>query len=462
MSTTIAVLPAPRPAPERSERPADRAAGPNDDFARTLDAASRAERHDDERPGRTGKPAARTGGPADAAARPARDNDAEATSTDRPTDGAAGAGDGQAARGPLTVAQIVQASAALLEGVGGIRPTTPQGTDGSTSAEVDGAAVAEGATTEGTGTDATSADAAATPVETDGAVDGAAPAPVEEGGDTTAAAVTVRAGDAAPTTTAVTGAAAATTDPGTGEGTDTGEGATVVDLAARRAARAAASDGTVATTTDAGRAASSGTELPADTGRAAAAATPVQVTAPTAAATDTSAAQAVGQASAASSSAPTAETSAPSAPSGPPAQAAEAKALADQLGVRLAALRTAAQGEHVLTLRVDPESMGPVKVVAHIGADGVRIELLGGTDQAREALRAALPDLRRDLVAAGLSPDLELGTGASDQGGPGSGDADATPGHGATSSGTPAGPTDDETSAPRSLDRSLGRLDLLV
>ena len=64
-----------------------------------------------------------------------------------------------------------------------------------------------------------------------------------------------------------------------------------------------------------------------------------------------------------------------------------------------------------MVLRVDPESIGPVRVVAHIGPEGVRIELVGATAQARDALRTALPDLRRDLVAAGLPADLGLGSG---------------------------------------------------
>lgn len=86
--------------------------------------------------------------------------------------------------------------------------------------------------------------------------------------------------------------------------------------------------------------------------------------------------------------------------------------LAEQLSGRLTSLRSAGPGQHVLTLRVDPESIGPVRVVAHIGADGVRIELFGGNDQAREALRQAMPDLRRDLLAAGLAGGLDLGTGS--------------------------------------------------
>jgi flagellar hook-length control protein FliK len=97
----------------------------------------------------------------------------------------------------------------------------------------------------------------------------------------------------------------------------------------------------------------------------------------------------------------------------------EPPALSAQLGVRLGALRTAPLGEHVLTMRVEPDSIGPVRVVAHIASDGVRIELLGANDQARHALRAALPDLRRDLAATGMSAELDLGDlprGGADQG----------------------------------------------
>lgn len=104
--------------------------------------------------------------------------------------------------------------------------------------------------------------------------------------------------------------------------------------------------------------------------------------------------------------APAAATPATAAPA--PVPAAPAPPLATQLGVRLGALRHAPLGEHVLTLRVEPESIGPVRVVARIGTDGVRIELAGGTDQASQALRGALADLRRDLAATGMRADLQL------------------------------------------------------
>jgi flagellar hook-length control protein FliK len=83
--------------------------------------------------------------------------------------------------------------------------------------------------------------------------------------------------------------------------------------------------------------------------------------------------------------------------------------LASQLSGQLTSLRALPQGDHVLTLTVNPESFGPVKVVAHIGSDGVHLEIFGASEQARAALRAALPDLRRDLAGVGLDPRLDVG-----------------------------------------------------
>ncbi|NMR21044.1 flagellar hook-length control protein FliK [Cellulomonas fimi] len=102
---------------------------------------------------------------------------------------------------------------------------------------------------------------------------------------------------------------------------------------------------------------------------------------------------------------------APAAPVAAPSSALPDRPVAAQLAGPLATLRTAAPGEHVIVVRVSPDTIGPVRVLAHIGAEGVRIELLGGSDHAREALRAALPDLRRDLAGAGLQGQLSLGTG---------------------------------------------------
>lgn len=61
-----------------------------------------------------------------------------------------------------------------------------------------------------------------------------------------------------------------------------------------------------------------------------------------------------------------------------------------------------------MTVHVTPDTLGPVTVRAHVGTDGVRVELFAPTDGGRDALRAILPDLRRDLNGAGLSGSLDL------------------------------------------------------
>ncbi|WP_136612037.1 flagellar hook-length control protein FliK [Sinomonas albida] len=81
---------------------------------------------------------------------------------------------------------------------------------------------------------------------------------------------------------------------------------------------------------------------------------------------------------------------------------------AAQFARPLAGLATLAPGEHVLTLRVTPENLGPVTVQAHIGADGVRLELFAPSDAGRAAVQAVLPDLRRDLAGTGLGATLDL------------------------------------------------------
>ena len=126
--------------------------------------------------------------------------------------------------------------------------------------------------------------------------------------------------------------------------------------------------------------------------------------------------------------------------SAPAATGSAAQAsLADQVRGPVLALRTAAPGEHVLTLKVTPENLGPVQVRAHIGAEGVRIELVGATDAAREGLRNLLTDLRRDLAGTGMNATLSLGSdsgpgarsgqgGAGDLGAPGDGSGQARSG----------------------------------
>jgi len=115
----------------------------------------------------------------------------------------------------------------------------------------------------------------------------------------------------------------------------------------------------------------------------------------------------------------------PAAPQ-PAATPAQPTPLAGQLTGPLQTLVDAGAGEHVLTVRVTPDDLGPVTVRAHIGTDGVRIELFAPNDAGREAVRAVLTDLRRDLAGAGTSTSLELSSqdrpGQQDSSGRGSSD----------------------------------------
>ncbi|NHT18159.1 flagellar hook-length control protein FliK, partial [Cellulomonas sp. IC4_254] len=137
--------------------------------------------------------------------------------------------------------------------------------------------------------------------------------------------------------------------------------------------------------------------------------------------------------------------------------------LATRLGEQLPALRSAGTGQHVLTLHVDPEHFGPVKVVAHISAEAVRVELVGATDAARDALKQSLPDLRRDLAATGLSSDVRLGTDGAGSGPGNRAGADAAgrrePGR---PDGSRAGTGAAAAPAPARPSAHAGGLDLLV
>jgi flagellar hook-length control protein FliK len=101
----------------------------------------------------------------------------------------------------------------------------------------------------------------------------------------------------------------------------------------------------------------------------------------------------------------------PPAPATPPAPAAPPP-LASQLATPIVRLREAAPGEHVITVAVTPENLGPVTVRAHVGAAGVRVELLAPTDEARRALSAMLPELRRDLAQGALGTSVQVAAGS--------------------------------------------------
>lgn len=91
--------------------------------------------------------------------------------------------------------------------------------------------------------------------------------------------------------------------------------------------------------------------------------------------------------------------------SAPPAPQA---AFAAQVTPTLFTLAGAKPGEHVITINVTPENLGPVTVRAHVTGESVRVELFAPTDAGRDALRTILPDLRRDLAGSGLNTALDL------------------------------------------------------
>lgn len=102
----------------------------------------------------------------------------------------------------------------------------------------------------------------------------------------------------------------------------------------------------------------------------------------------------------------------PVAAAAPAAVAAARPALLPQITAPVISLAQAPDGDHSLTLTVSPENLGPVTVRAHISGGAIHIELHAPNDLGREALRAILVDLRRDLAAA--APQASLLLSASD------------------------------------------------
>ena len=144
--------------------------------------------------------------------------------------------------------------------------------------------------------------------------------------------------------------------------------------------------------------------------------TPVQAPAAAPAEALAAAGAAAAPASQPASSVPAGPVPAPPAPSPPGA------ALQPQLAKPLFTLAGAPQGQHIMTLQVNPEDLGPMTVRAHIDAAGVRIELFAPGDAGREAIRGILPELRKELADAGFGASLDV----SEHTGPGSAARDGT------------------------------------
>lgn len=98
----------------------------------------------------------------------------------------------------------------------------------------------------------------------------------------------------------------------------------------------------------------------------------------------------------------------PATPAPAPAPAPVNVPVHTQLAAPLFSLSLAQPGNHVMTLAVTPEEFGPVTVRAVIGSEGVKMELFASTDAGRDALRAAMTDLRRDLAGQGMNASLDL------------------------------------------------------
>lgn len=122
--------------------------------------------------------------------------------------------------------------------------------------------------------------------------------------------------------------------------------------------------------------------------------------------------------------------------SSPEAAASTNRAVAAQVAPVVVSIAQRPMGTHQLTMTVNPDSLGPVTVRAHISAAGeVQVELSGATDAGRDALRTMLVDLRRDLAAVMPHATLNVSHGASadtagDRGQQGAGDASPEQGSG--------------------------------
>jgi Meckel syndrome type 1 protein len=144
-------------------------------------------------------------------------------------------------------------------------------------------------------------------------------------------------------------------------------------------------------------------------------------TAPVTASVDALAAAGNAAAATAPAGQPTSPTAAAPQPAAPAAPQPGAT-LQPQLAKPLFTLAGAPQGQHIMTLQVTPEDLGPMTVRAHIDAAGVRIELFAPGDAGREAIRGILPELRKELADAGFGASLDV----SDHTGPGTTARDGT------------------------------------
>jgi flagellar hook-length control protein FliK len=111
----------------------------------------------------------------------------------------------------------------------------------------------------------------------------------------------------------------------------------------------------------------------------------------------------------------TGATAGPAAPVAPTATAAVADVdgvtggaaalpVASQVARQVAVLSGGPDGEHSMTLVLTPDTLGEVQVQVTLNKGAIELALRGSHEHGRAALLEALPELRRDLEAAGLNP----------------------------------------------------------
>ena len=83
---------------------------------------------------------------------------------------------------------------------------------------------------------------------------------------------------------------------------------------------------------------------------------------------------------------------------------AAALPVGSQVARQVAVLAAGPDGEHSMTLVLTPDTLGEVQVQVTLTKGAIELALRGAHEHGRTALLEALPELRRDLEAAGLNP----------------------------------------------------------
>ncbi|MCF6514514.1 flagellar hook-length control protein FliK, partial [Blastococcus sp. MG754427] len=95
---------------------------------------------------------------------------------------------------------------------------------------------------------------------------------------------------------------------------------------------------------------------------------------------------------------------APAVPGTPATGTGAALPVSGQLSQQVALLSDAGTGSHTMTLVLTPDTLGPVQLQVTVAEGVLDLTLRGAHELGRAALLDALPELRRDLEAAGLTP----------------------------------------------------------